>query len=110
MSVVIHAGLKKCGSTSVHEFLSANRDILQTIQIDYPGPRRPATDMAQEIREGGTSRSSVETLFRLAAIHAENPDRTMVLSSEMLEIAPAWPRLADTPSKQGKPLRATDEL
>lgn len=85
MTVVIHAGLKKCGSSSIHAFLSANRTFLRTLKIDYPGPGRPGTHLADEIQVRRKFRDARGTLSRLAEHWTEATEETMVLSSEMLE-------------------------
>ncbi|HEX4160547.1 MAG TPA: hypothetical protein VHY79_18920 [Rhizomicrobium sp.] len=63
--------------------MSSNRDVLRTVQIDYPGPGRPGTNLAHEFNTG--TFDTAGTLAQLAKRHAQRPDWTMVLSSEMLE-------------------------
>jgi hypothetical protein len=85
VTVIIHAGLKKCGSSSIHAFLGANREVLRTVGISYPGPGRPGTDLANEVQHRRKFDASQGTLARLAAYWTDAPEDTLVLSSEMLE-------------------------
>jgi hypothetical protein len=85
MTIIIHAGLKKCGSSSIHSFLSANREILRNFKVNYPGPGRPATNLANEVQGRKKFNPLGGTLADLVEYRSRAPDETLVLSSEMLE-------------------------
>ena len=86
-TVLIHAGLKKCGSSSIHAFLGANRKILKKANICYPGPGRPGTRIANEIRHRKGTRGRLNALAKLAEFRATHPEAMTVISSEMFEPA-----------------------
>ena len=85
MTIIIHPGLKKCGSSSIHAFLSKNREALSNAGVSYPGPGRPGTDLAHEVQHRRKFDASQGTLSRLATYWTNAPEDTMILSSEMLE-------------------------
>ncbi|HEX4078326.1 MAG TPA: hypothetical protein VHX61_05580 [Rhizomicrobium sp.] len=96
--IVIHIGLKKCGSASLQTFLSTNEKQLSNLSIEYPragrdsnsqdkaGRERKAhNNIAKEILGVKRPISQPRALLECVGHWAQITSRTMVLSSEVFE-------------------------
>jgi hypothetical protein len=87
--IVIHVGLKKCGSASIQQFLSANEGPLRRMGLDYTriGRQfRPShANLAAELKGGDNFDSSLGSLDGLARHWRSSPYALKVISTEMFE-------------------------
>lgn len=96
--LVIHAGLRKAGSSTIQSFLSDNETALRLHGIDFTPAGRPMRDNAENGRRKGHHAIALEILrlkrfdaalgsplADLAASRRTNGARVTILSSEMFE-------------------------
>ena len=88
--IVIHVGLKKCGSASLQFFLSENELALEQFSVAYPKigrvDRRAHHNFAYEIqRHRRRFKEFRGTLAQCAEYWKSSPCRVMALSSEVFE-------------------------
>ena len=92
--IVIHAGLKKCGSASIQYFLSENCDQLRQISLEYPtigrrneegGLYRGHHNFAHEIQRSKKFAEGKGTLAECSHFWSRSDCRVMMFSSELFE-------------------------
>jgi hypothetical protein len=89
--IVIHIGLKKCGSSTIQTFLSENASKLPGLSLDYPsiGRRKSHHNLAFEIQGIRKFDPKGGSIADLAPYWSTCGQRVMILSSEMFEEAEA---------------------
>lgn len=88
--IVIHVGLKKCGSGSIQTFLDTNAVKLKKVSVNYPRIGRTGKahhNLAREIRDLRDFDRTRGTLSDCAQFWRKSQRRVMVLSSEVFEDA-----------------------
>ncbi len=87
--IVIHAGLRKSGSTSIQNFMAANTAVLRRWGVDYPEAgrigRKSHLNLGSELRGRKNFDPNGGTMAEVAAHWKRSDAHTLVISSETLE-------------------------
>jgi len=89
--IVLHIGMRKCGSASLQTFLSENAEGLRELSLDYPELGRGKTqqhhNFARELQGLNRFRPDDGTLSQCTKYWKKSEHRVMILSSELFEEA-----------------------
>lgn len=112
--IVIHIGLRKSGSTSLQQFLSANETPLRALGVDYPRLGRAGrlgqvahTNLRCELRRHRNYDPAAGSMDDVGRYWRASTARTMILSCEGFEACPAEEalRLKDAVRRGDEPFR-----
>jgi len=106
MTIWLHIGLVKTGTTTLQSFLAENSEALLEQGLDYPTPRiggPPGTthyNLALELRRHPRFKPGGATWQQIIDRAHENPDRSMVISAESFQHLASHPEMIEDLAKR----------